>query len=80
MERNNLEKAVTDLKKSIDRIDGRLSSRWRGFWFGALHGAGAVLGAALFVAILGFIVNILDVIPFLQDITDILKSAIDNSH
>ena len=43
----------------LTRLDKRFNTWYRILWYGMLQGAGAVLGAALLVLILGFILHLL---------------------
>ncbi|MEY2640941.1 MAG: hypothetical protein RL150_334 [Candidatus Parcubacteria bacterium] len=47
------------LEQVLRRIDGRFNTWYRVFWYGMLQGAGAVLGAALFVLIVALILEAL---------------------
>lgn len=47
------------LESVLRRIDARFNTWYRVFWYGMLQGAGAVLGAALFVLIVALILELL---------------------
>lgn len=47
------------LDSVLRRIDARFNTWYRVFWYGMLQGAGAVLGAALFVLIVALVLDLL---------------------
>lgn len=64
-----------DLKQSLDQINKNLfeinrktrSSVWRSFVTGALSGLGSIFGVALALLMLGWILNVIGVIPALKN-------------
>lgn len=51
--------ADTSLESVLRRIDARFNTWYRVFWYGMLQGAGAVLGAALFVLVVAIFLELL---------------------
>lgn len=55
----NLEQIHQDI---ID-VRNKLPGHWKGLWNGILTGIGSVIGVALAIVIIGFILNLIGVIP-----------------
>ena len=60
----------SELKTELEKIDRNLvgifhktESLWRAFVRGVLHGIGSILGVVLAVMIIGWILNILGILP-----------------
>lgn len=62
-----------ELKEQLEKIDKRLlgifyktESLWRAFVRGMLHGIGGIFGVVLSVVIIGWVLNVMGVIPGLK--------------
>lgn len=70
------------ISESLSELDKRFNSKKRMFWFGALQGAGAVVGATAIVLIAGFILGLLSQIPGLgenvSEVREVLREARQN--
>lgn len=67
-----------ELKEYLQKIDAHLQnihqkteSVWHGFTRGALHGLGSVIGVALALVIIGWILNVVGIIPAFKEQTQI---------
>lgn len=69
---------LKEISKKIDRIDSRIYPWWKMVLMGTLHGIGAVIGAALVIAIVGFVLNVLGYFPVIGDMAKGLKLFLEN--
>ena len=74
----DLTTAMDELKKSVERLSKRFNSWWKIVWFGMLQGAGAVLGATAIILLIGWLLNIVGVIPFLSESANELKTLFNS--
>ena len=74
----DLTTAMDELKGSVDRLSKRFSSWWKIVWYGMLQGAGAVLGATAVILLIGWLLNIVGVIPFLSESANELKTLFNS--
>lgn len=61
-----LRSALTDINENLNKISGA-TGKWRPFFNGILTGLGSVVGAALALVLIGWILNIVGVIPALKN-------------
>jgi hypothetical protein len=74
-----------ELKGYLEKIEDDLSRMriastgiWHTLWRGCVYGAGYVIGAALIIVIVGWILNLVGVIPaFGREVTD-FRTALEN--
>lgn len=56
-----------EMNQHLARIDRALNSPWRAFVRGTFQGLGAIVGAAIVLVFVGWILNIIGVIPAFRD-------------
>jgi hypothetical protein len=74
-----------DLQKKLDEINQNLivikantkSHLWKSFFSGTLSALGSVIGAAIALAIIGYILNAVGVIPAFREQVGAWKQTID---
>lgn len=64
-----IERELTDLRKGSNSL-------WSTLARGAIYGAGYIVGAVLIIIIVGWILNIIGIIPALNDQVDEFRSAL----
>lgn len=69
-------KQLKEIKKELSEIKERSAPR-NAFLNGVLYGAGALVGGILAVALLGWVLNILGVIPGFSELSDYVQSLVD---
>jgi hypothetical protein len=74
-----------ELKIHLEKIETELSRMrmestgvWRTLWRGCIYGAGYVIGAVLIIVIIGWILNIIGVIPALDHQVTEFRTALEN--
>jgi uncharacterized membrane protein YkgB len=74
-----------ELKKDLRKIESELSHMdqastrtWGNFWRGCVYGAGYVIGATIIIVIIGWILNIIGVIPALADEVAQFRMALEH--
>jgi len=72
-----LKTSIKDLNKSVTKLDSRVNKWWKILLHGMLQGAGAVIGAALVFSLLGLLLNIAGVLPYIGDTALELKGILD---
>lgn len=73
-----------EFEKYVKYLSHPFHIMWRNFLAGTFHGLGFILGTALFLTILGYILNsILGELPFFSDLAEAiniwLQSTLENS-
>jgi leucyl aminopeptidase len=74
-----------DLKQELDTINANLqqinkktgNSVWRSFLHGAMSGMGSIVGVMIALAILGYILNVVGVIPAFRNRISHLNNTLD---
>jgi uncharacterized membrane protein YkgB len=70
----------TDLKKienELSQMDKESTSIWRTLWRGCVYGAGYILGAVVIIVVVGWILNIIGVIPALSNQVGEFRAALE---
>lgn len=62
-----LEKKLEEINKNLVEIKKRTGGSWRALWHGMLRGAGTVIGVVLILAIIGWFLNAIGVIPAFRE-------------
>jgi hypothetical protein len=73
-----LEKDLRKIESEISHLDKASNGMWRTLWRGCLYGAGYVVGAVLVIVIVGWILNIIGVIPALSREVTEFRTALQN--
>lgn len=60
------EKKIDELNENLDQINYKLGNYWYAFLKGLLYGFGSILGAGLAIIVIGWVLNIIGVIPAFQ--------------
>ena len=61
------DKKLEELNKNLEGINSRMGNLWFAFGKGLLTGLGSVLGAGIAVILIGWFLNVIGVIPALQN-------------
>ncbi len=61
-----LRSALTDINNNLKKISGS-GGKWHSFFTGVLSGLGSIVGVALALLLIGWILNIVGVIPALKN-------------
>lgn len=73
----DLYEAIKRLTDSIDRVGSRIDTWGKIFVAGVIKGLGAAVGATIVFAIVGFILNILEIIPGIGDLAHNLNQILE---
>lgn len=66
------------IEKELEEIKERTANPKRSFFIGILQGAGAIIGGIFAVALIGWILAVLGIVPGLGDIVAYLRSVVNN--
>lgn len=66
------------IEEELEEIRTRTSNPRRSFLIGILQGAGAIIGGILALALVGWLLSILGIIPGFGHLADYLRSLVDN--
>jgi hypothetical protein len=73
-----LKNHLATIESEVIRIRKQSTSAWRALWHGVIYGAGYVMGAAIIVIIIGWVLNIVGIIPALSQQVTEFRSALQN--
>jgi hypothetical protein len=73
MDTEKNEADVSEIKRHLARIDRALNSSWRSFLRGTFQGLGSIVGATIIILIIGWILNVIGVIPEFKEYVDDFK-------
>jgi hypothetical protein len=73
MDTEKNEADVSEIKRHHARIDRALNSSWRSFLRGTFQGLGSIVGATIIILIIGWILNVIGVIPEFKEYVDDFK-------
>jgi hypothetical protein len=76
---NDLNKGIAELNKNVETLNRRLGGSWTHLWRGILSGFGYVFGALIAVLIIGWILNIVGIIPAFRSQIDSLKNSLQQA-
>ena len=62
-----LEKDLKEIKTELLHMDKATNGTWRTLWRGVVYGAGYVLGAIAIIVVVGWLLDIIGVIPALNN-------------
>lgn len=68
---------LKEIKKELSAIKDRTASPKQAFIHGILYGAGALVGGVLAVALVGWVLNLLGIIPGFGELADYLRSLFE---
>lgn len=74
----DLKTKLDSINKDLNQINKKTGSLWRAFFTGMLSGLGSVIGAAIAVLVIGWILNRIGVIPSLKNQAGEWKQTLDN--
>jgi hypothetical protein len=72
--KNNLKK----IENELSHMDKASSGIWRTLWRGCVYGAGYVIGTIIIIVVVGWILNIIGVIPALNNQVAEFRAALEN--
>jgi len=74
-----------ELKKNLKKIESELAhmdkastGTWRTLWRGCVYGAGYVIGVVVIIVVIGWILNIIGVIPLLSNQVSEFRMALEH--
>lgn len=73
----NLENHLAHIENEVTEMRKKTLSTWRIFWHGIVYGAGYVVGAAIIIVVIGWILNIVGVIPALSRQVTEFRTALE---
>lgn len=65
---------LKEIKKELSKIQERTASPKQAFIHGILYGAGALVGGILAVVLIGWVLNVLGIIPGFGELAEYLSS------
>lgn len=68
---------LENIEEDLDEIKRRTPTRWRSFVYGVLHGAGALIGSVLALALLGWLLTLIGVLPGLDKLAPYIQKMVD---
>ena len=68
------------IRKNLEEIRDNVKavSRWKVFVQGIWRGVGYLIGLLVAIALVGWILNIIGVVPFLKDVANELRTILEN--
>ena len=73
-----LEKNLEKIENKLSHLDRETTGTWRTLWHGVVYGAGYVIGAIIIIIVVGWILNIVGVIPVLAHQAAEFRTALQN--
>jgi hypothetical protein len=67
------------INRNVYSVNAKLAGKWNAFVRGILTGFGSVLGAFIAVAIIGYILNLVGIIPSLKSEVDSWKNILQQT-
>ena len=77
MEDHETKKHLERIEKSVEHLDKSTTGLWRIFRNGLFYGAGYVVGGIIILALVGWILNVVGVIPAFANQVNDFKNAIE---
>jgi hypothetical protein len=71
------DKKIEEISENLAIITKKFGNGWIAFSMGVLKGFGSVLGAGLAIILIGWVLNIIGVIPALKNTTEDLKKIFE---
>lgn len=78
MSQNNNELNGDEITRHLARIDRALNSPWRAFVRGTFQGLGSIIGATIVIVFIGWILNIIGVIPEFKEYIEEFKVVVQD--
>jgi len=75
MNENDLNKNVSEINDHVAQISRKVGGSWLALWRGILTGFGYIIGALIAVIIIGWVLNIVGVIPAFKNQVESLKNT-----
>jgi uncharacterized membrane protein YkgB len=73
-----LESNLEKIEKELSHLDKTSNGTWRTLWRGGVYGAGYVIGAVIIIVVIGWVLNIVGVIPALDRQVAEFRTALQN--
>jgi hypothetical protein len=74
-----------ELEKDLEKIDAKLShmdqvasGTWRNLWRGIVYGAGYVIGAIVIIVVVGWILDVVGIIPIFNNQVAEFRMALEH--
>jgi uncharacterized membrane protein YkgB len=73
-----LEEDLEHIEDKLSHLDKETTGTWRTLWHGIVYGAGYIIGAVVIIVVIGWILNVIGVIPsFARQAAD-FRAALQN--
>jgi hypothetical protein len=72
----NLETTVREIETNIEQINHKVGGSWKALFRGILTGFGSVVGAALAIILIGWVLNFIGIIPAFRTQVDELRDSL----
>ncbi len=69
---------ISEIKRHLARIDKALNSSWRSFLRGTFQGLGSIIGATIVILLIGWILNVIGVIPEFKEYVEEFKTMVQD--
>ena len=79
MNENDVNKQIADIRDSVEQINHRIGGGWTTLWRGILSGLGYVLGALIALIIIGWVLNVIGIIPAFKQQVNSLKDSLQQA-
>jgi hypothetical protein len=73
-----LRKDLKKLENELSQLNRATTGIWETLWRGCIYGAGYIIGAVIVIVIIGWVLNIVGVIPAFDRQVAEFRSALDN--
>ncbi len=73
-----LKKNLRKIENELSHMDKASSGTWHTLWRGCVYGAGYIIGAITIIVVVGWILNIIGVIPALSEQVNAFRTALEH--
>ena len=73
-----LEQDLKKIENDLSRMDKASTGTWRTLWRGCVYGAGYVVGVVIIIVVVGWILDVVGVIPALSNQVAEFRMALQN--
>lgn len=79
MNEQDIQTKLQNIEKQLSSINSKTPGSWAALFRGVITGFGSVVGVALAITIIGFMLNVLGVIPAFRNEVDSWKQILDQA-
>jgi hypothetical protein len=79
MSEHDLGQNVAELNENVAKINRRLGGSAMAMWRGILAGFGYIIGASIAILLIGWVLNVIGIIPSLKAQVDSLKQVVQEA-